>query len=85
MIKKLFAIGALAAGFAGLGLATPAQASPWPVNTNEYNIASQNDNLAVCGNRAIDDIIVGLLPIASPITASDKEPVDCSVRAYQNN
>ena len=86
MLKKFLAVGAVVAGFAGMGLSAPAQANsePWPVNENHYNIASQNDNVSVCGNRAIGDITLGLITL-NPMTDADDNSVDCSFKINQKN
>ncbi|MCG5217194.1 hypothetical protein [Streptosporangium sp. KLBMP 9127] len=84
MLKKLALGGAVIVAAAGLGLATPAQAeTPYP-RDNNVNVASQNGNVIVCGNSAIGDIVVTLISLA-PVTVADRQPVDCSVRSYQNN
>jgi hypothetical protein len=86
MLKKLALGGAVLAAFAGMGLATPAQANsgvPWPSNENKFNVSEQSDNVVVCGNRGIGDILIPVIPLA-PVTFADREEVDCSIRAYQD-
>ncbi|GAA5071052.1 hypothetical protein HNP84_009152 [Thermocatellispora tengchongensis] len=85
MLKKLVLGGAAVSAFAGLGLVTPALAdTPWPGNENNINVSKQSDNVTVCGNKAIGDITVVLLNL-NPVTSADREPVDCSIKAVQNN
>ncbi|MDF5751462.1 hypothetical protein [Spongiactinospora sp. TRM90649] len=80
MLKKLAFSGAVLAAFAGVGLAAPAHATVGP---DENNVAQQSGNVIVCGNSAIGDITIPLIPL-SPVTINSQKPVDCSVRAYQN-
>jgi hypothetical protein len=79
MLKKLVFGGAVVASFAGLGLATPAQATvPWP-----DNVSNQSGNVIVCGNGVIDNVVVTLLNLA-PVTSGNQKTVDCSIRVNQN-
>ncbi|GLW05579.1 hypothetical protein Misp01_07090 [Microtetraspora sp. NBRC 13810] len=83
MLKKLALGGAVLTAWAGLGLATPAQAdAPWPKPGGD-NVAAQANNVVVCGNKAIGDISIPLIPL-QPVTFNNTQPVDCSIRAYQN-
>jgi hypothetical protein len=85
MLKKLVLGGAVLAAFAGVSLATPAQAAsvaPWP-NENKVNVSEQSGNVVVCGNRGIGDISLLVVPV-SPVTFVDRENVDCGFRAYQD-
>ncbi len=85
MLKKFLVSGAVIAGFSSLGLAAPAQAEsafPPPVH-NEYNIAHQNSNTAVCGNGLIDNVAAGVINLA-PVTATDSKSTGCNVTANQN-
>lgn len=79
MLKKLALGSAAVAAFAGLGLATPAYAG----NENEFNISEQSGNVIVCGNKAIGDITVVLLNL-NPVVSSDRQPLDCGIRAQQD-
>ncbi|MEV5413851.1 hypothetical protein AB0K60_34110 [Thermopolyspora sp. NPDC052614] len=80
MLKKFLAVGAVA-GIAGFGLATPAQAGPWP--PSHINTSSQNDNVLVCGNSVIGDITLGLITLG-PLTNGGNDATDCSFKAVQN-
>ena len=85
MIKNLALGGAAIAAFAGLVLATPAHAvsgPPWP-SDNETNVATQSDNVIVCGNRGIGAITTTGANVG-PLTFANNEAVDCSIRATQN-
>ncbi|MFI0417719.1 hypothetical protein DP939_29440 [Spongiactinospora rosea] len=82
MLKKLAFGGAVLAAFAGVGLAAPAHATIGPDDGG--NVARQSDNIVVCGNQAIGDIIIPVIPL-TPVTIATRKPVDCSIRAYQNN
>ncbi|MDF5751465.1 hypothetical protein [Spongiactinospora sp. TRM90649] len=79
MLKKFIVSGAVVAGFAALSLAAPAYAS------DEYDndVATQSGNTIVCGNRTIGDISVPILNLA-PVTFSNNEATDCSIRTNQN-
>ncbi|MDF5751463.1 hypothetical protein [Spongiactinospora sp. TRM90649] len=82
MLKKL-AIGGTLAAFAVAGIGAPAMAAtPWPQD-QDLNTSTQSGNVVVCGNSTIGDIFIGLLTLA-PVTVSKKDPVDCSIRVYQN-
>lgn len=80
MLKKLVLTGIAATAFAGLGVAAPAQAALG--NENEINVSEQSGNFIVCGNRAIGDVFLLLVPL-TPITIADRTPVNCSVTATQ--
>ncbi|GAA5071062.1 hypothetical protein HNP84_009150 [Thermocatellispora tengchongensis] len=83
MLKKLVLGGAALAAFAGLGLTTPAQAdAPWP-GGGDVNVSEQSGNTIVCGNQAIGDILILLVPL-TPVTQADRDGVDCGVRVIQN-
>ena len=88
MLKKFLVAGAVLAGFAGMGLATPAQAEaggPWPVNKNDYNISSIGDPVAVCGNSVIEDLSLGVsLLLGGPVSDADKHSVGCSIKVVQD-
>ena len=81
MLKKLVLTGIAATAFAGLGVAAPAQAAPW--NENEFNVSEQSGNVIVCGNSAIGDILIPLIPL-QPVTTADRDTVDCGVRVQQD-
>jgi hypothetical protein len=82
MLKQLAVGGAVVAAFAGLGLATPAQAeTPYP-GERKINISNQSGNTITCRNSAIGDINILLLPL-TPVTSADRENVDCGIRANQ--
>ena len=85
MLKKLVLGGAAAATFAGLGLVTPAHAAlaPWPNNENEFNVSGQSGNTVVCGNKVLDDLLILLVPV-TPVVVNDRDTVDCSIRAQQD-
>ncbi|GLW05578.1 hypothetical protein Misp01_07080 [Microtetraspora sp. NBRC 13810] len=83
MLKKLALGGAVLAAWAGLGLAPAHAAAPWPWPEGGDNTAAQSNNVIVCGNQTIGDIAVTLLNLA-PVTLNNKKPVDCSIRAYQD-
>jgi len=87
MLKKFLVAGAVLAGFAGMGLAAPAQAEvggPWPVNDNDYNISSIGDPVAVCGNSVINDLTVGISALlANPVMDADKHTVACNISVTQ--
>ncbi|SDQ84630.1 hypothetical protein [Thermostaphylospora chromogena] len=79
MLKKLVLAG-VAAAFTGM-VAAPAQAAPW--NENEFNVSEQSGNVIVCGNSAIGDILIPLIPL-QPVTTADRDTVDCGVRVQQD-
>ncbi|GAA5071067.1 hypothetical protein HNP84_009149 [Thermocatellispora tengchongensis] len=82
MLKKLVLGGVAAAAFAGFAFAGPAQAAaPWP--PRDVDVAEQSGNVIVCGNHAIGDVLVTLIPLA-PISIVHRDPVDCSISARQN-
>ena len=86
MLKKFLVAGAVLAGFAGMGLAAPAQAEvggPWPVNDNDYNISSIGDPVAVCGNSVINDLTLGLSLLSGPVTDADQHAVACNISVSQ--
>ena len=66
MFKKLVLGGAALAAFSTLSVAGAATASA--------------DNMAICGNQAIGDILVPIIPL-TPVTSADREPVNCGVQA----
>ncbi|RBQ16449.1 hypothetical protein DP939_29425 [Spongiactinospora rosea] len=79
MLKKFIVGSAVVAGFAALGLSTPAYAGEgW-----ESNAAEQSGNVNVCGNRTIGDIFIPIIPLG-PVTNSNNESTDCSFRVHQN-
>ncbi|SDQ84580.1 hypothetical protein [Thermostaphylospora chromogena] len=88
MLKKFLVAGAVLAGFAGMGLATPAQAyvgEPKPVNENDYNVSSVGDPVVVCGNSVIGDLTLNLSALLGlPATDADKKSVDCSIKVIQD-
>ncbi|MFD0655816.1 hypothetical protein [Thermocatellispora tengchongensis] len=47
------------------------------------DVAEQSGNVIVCGNHAIGDVLVTLIPLA-PISIVHRDPVDCSISARQN-
>ncbi|MDF5751464.1 hypothetical protein [Spongiactinospora sp. TRM90649] len=82
MLKKLALSGTMIAAFAGMALATPAQAAtPWPGGEN--NASQQNGNTITCGNTAIGDVAVTLLNL-TPVTLADRKSIDCGVRVNQS-
>ncbi|MEU7897181.1 hypothetical protein AB0B45_30495 [Nonomuraea sp. NPDC049152] len=84
MLKKLALSGAVLAAFAGLALATPAQADTWPKSReSDQNVSTVSGNLAVCGNRGIGDISIVAITL-NPVTFADREPVDCNVKVDQD-
>jgi len=86
MLKKFLVAGAVLAGFAGMGLAAPAQAdsgNPWPINKNHFNISSVGDPVAVCGNSVINDLTLGLSLLSGPVTDADQHGVACNISVTQ--
>lgn len=86
MLKKLMLGGAAAAAFAGLGVVPPAAADSYPLpkkaTAKGVNVAQQNGNVVVCGNRGIDELLVLVAPL-SPVTQINRDKTDCSNRKTQ--
>ncbi|MEU7897185.1 hypothetical protein AB0B45_30515 [Nonomuraea sp. NPDC049152] len=84
MLKKLALSGAVLAAFAGVGLATPAQADTWPKPSDAaQNVSTQNGNTAVCGNQGIGDVTAVVLNF-TPVVIRDNKAVTCQVIATQD-
>lgn len=82
MLKQLLVGSAVIAGFAGMGLTTPAHADRWP-SPSVNNTAAQSNNVVVCGNRGVGAIYNVGAPVG-PVTYASNEAVDCSFRITQN-
>ncbi len=73
MFKKLVLGGAALAAISTLGVAGAATANA--------GVLTRGDNMAICGNQAIGDILVPIIPL-TPVTSADREPVNCGVQVH---
>lgn len=78
MITKLAFGAAVFAAFAGAALVGPAQADVRysEPNGTAQNVAAQNGNTQVCGNRGVGDVTTIGAPLV-PIVFNDNEAVNC--------
>ncbi|MEV5413853.1 hypothetical protein AB0K60_34120 [Thermopolyspora sp. NPDC052614] len=67
MLKKLVLGTAALAAFSTVGVTGTAMAGA--------------DHTAICGNQAIGDILVPIIPL-TPVTSADREPVNCGVQVH---